>query len=421
MNRTGLSSLVGEPDVFGVKSAFRCLVNKAVEQVVSQGKWFTFCKKISEEQVDLAAQKNNAGKTLGQFMAEEYDNSVYRIGVYKYLLRDFLCYYEAPTVVHLRDQAGMKESYNKNLITSNLYVVAEWLGISIEEAESQYGSRLFRANYNDDDDTFQYVKLYSDKQGNHKVTKPRKDLDLSIRGSRVVPLFALKTGVDKIYEMANHDFYDVHFLKDAGSKRVVNVCFNIQKLREVYKDDGLLIDMYQSQFDGNFLGLKTLERGYIRIIEVGTNIKSNPLRSINFARIYKIEKENPDLTFLNVDLDSVVDTFKNSLLYLRGVSVEDIVESLDMFEVGTERKYGGKPIKTVSDLEGWVDTNVMLLSTPFIKQLALFMMGNPQWFNNYTGESHKPVPVEISAGDEGGEGQSVGFEIDDDDFSLDLV
>lgn len=416
MERVGLSKVRpvdgAEYDIFGMHTIFREIATNAVKGTVKGGKWFAFGKRISDKQVDIATIKNNKGESIGSFMASDYSESMYRVGVYKYLLRDFLCYYEAPTVVRMRDQAGVRESYSKSLVTSNLYVIAEWLGISYEEADAKYGMRLGRVELDDDIELFQYVKLSVDKTGARKVTNPRKDLDLSVAGTRVVPVFALKAGVDMLFEMASEDFYTVDFVKDSGSPRSINICFDISKLRTVYTDEGPLLDMYESQYKGEFLELKTMERGYIRVIEVGTNIKSNPLRSINFARITEIRREDPDLTFLNIDLDTVHDTFLDGI-NAKGVNIEEVVASLEMFQLGKDRKYGGRDIKTVSDLEGWFEANTMLLSTPFTKSMALFMIACPQWFGGYDGQSKVSSSV---AGDYSS--APIDVEIDDDDFDI---
>lgn len=385
ITREGLHKSAGY-DIMGEKTGVRKLITNAVISTVENaGKWFAICKRMHPDQHDIMSIENNQGQTIGQFLAGEYSESMYRVGIYKYLLAEFLCYYEAPTIIHSRDEYATRASYNKFLATSNIRVIAAWLGISEEDALKEYGYRVNDALLDSDSIDFPYVKLYTSKDGQRKVTKPRKDLDLSIAGTRVIPLFALKVGVDSLYKLASQDFYDVTFLKDGGSKRTVNITFSLPKLREVYKDEGRLRDQWELQYDGNFLESKNLERGYIRVIEVGTNLANGATRSINYARIIGFKQAEPDLTYINIDLDSVVETFKS---YVEGstINTDDIVAMLDMFEVGKERKYAGKLITNNRELINWVDSEVMLESTPFIKKLALFMIGNPQWFDGYTGE-----------------------------------
>ena len=411
INRVGLHRFEST-DIFGNLSGVRKVITNAVKGTVSNGNWFAFCKKMSDSQVDIMSIKNSDGVSFGTFLANEYSESMYRIGVYKYLMVEFLCYYEAPTVIRMRDTNAAKSSYNKAIVTSNISVIAEWLGVSIDEARAKYGYRVDDALLDNDSVDFPYVKLYTAKDGTRKVTNPRKDLDLSIAGTRVIPMFALKEGVDALFELASQDFYDVDFLKDGGASRTINITFNLGKLRSVYQDEGKLREQYAQQYKGEFMESKNLERGYIRVIEVGTNIDNGATRSINYARITGFRKAAPDLTYLNIDLESVVDTFKECLEGSK-YNVSEIVEMLDMFNVGDDRNYGGKPIKNMMELINWVDSKAMLLSTPFIKQLSLFMIGNPQWFDGYTGKR------KVYTGDTGsssGEGFDIG-DIDD----LDLI
>lgn len=376
-----------KPDLLGEDTNFRRIVSKMVEATVLNGGWFAFCTRVSDSQKDLFSMLNKDGDKLGSlvFNALDEEDMGYRATLYGYLLSDYLCYCEIPTVVRRSDHSGFKDSYSKSLVTSNINVVAKWLDIPIDEAELKYGSRL-DLGYSREDEMYPYVKLTVGKDGTRKVTKPRKDLELATKGIRIIPLFAIQKGIEVLFDMCSKDFYNITFVKDSGQERVVNVCFDFDKLSSVYKDKGKLVEAYEEQFKGDFLNSASLSRGYIRVIEVGTNLKNYALRSINLARILKVEKAEPDLTFVNVDLDAVKSTFLN-MLCSKKVNYADLVSALDLFQVGSDRNYNGKPISSYSELESWVDMQEVLLSTPFIKQLALFMIGNPQWFEGYTGDS----------------------------------
>lgn len=399
MERTGFSVAVKEGyDVYGNFTLFRLIAGKLVKECVNNDKWFGFARLVSDKQVDLMLRTINDGDfgltiedgatRLGEAPKEAFDESPYRIAVFKYLLHEFLCYYEEPTV-RRNSELGAVNSYNKALVTSNLGVVAAWLGISYEEAEQQYGYRLAGADLPDEGyPLFPYVKLYATKDGVHKVTKPRIDLDLNKSGVRVQPLFALKVGVSTLYKKASSEFYDVTFVKDSGQVRTVNVCFSLDKLREVYEDEGKLMEEFQKQYSNNFIETGSLERGYIRVIEVGTNLDCGATRSINFARITELKPANPDTTFIHIDLYTVCQSFINCVSYNK-VPINELVAVLDALNVGSTRKYAGKELKTFSDIDNWVQAQQMLLSTPFVKQLALCMMGNPQWFSGWN-ETSKP-------------------------------
>lgn len=386
---------IEDSDLLGEKTNLRGIVNKIVDSTVSQGKWFGFCTRVDDSQIDIFSYENKNGIKLGKVVLNELgDCEGYRTSLYRYLLSDYLCYCEIPTVVRQKDYTGYKDSYNKSLVTSNIKVVARWLDIPYDEAKLKYGSRLEGNTFDRDDGMCPYVKLTVAKDGTKKVSKPRKDLDLSQKGIRIVPLFAIKRGTDLLYKICSKDFYNITFVKDSGQVRTINVCFDYDKLCSIYTDKGLLVNAFEEQFKGDFMNNKTLERGYIRVIEVGTNLRNYALRSINLARILKIEKAKPDLVFINIDLDTVKSTFL-SMLNGKKINYKEFVDMLDLFKVGNTRKHNGREINSFGELESWVNTQEMLLSTPFIKQLALFMLGNPQWFEGYTG-----VTKEVTVNDD---------------------
>ena len=396
-------------DAYGEFTYFRIIASKFVEKVVKEGNWFGFCCGSKSNQVDIMSIKNNEGIKLGSIVREEISlGDQYRTSLFRYLLANYLCYCEIPTVIRNSD-VGYKDSYTKCLVTSDIGVIANWMGMSYDDVEDKYGLKLIApfkdTNYMSETEMFPYVKLV-EKNGERKVSKPRKDLDLSTPGIKIVPLFALKAGVDTLCEMCKEDFYKVTFLKDSGQVREITMCLNYDKISEIYKDKGKLNDCFTEQYDGDFINKPGLARGYIRVIEVGTSIDSRPVRSINFARIQKVEKVKPDLTFINVNLDTVKSTFIAKLRN-KNVNYKVLVDMLDVFKVGTTRKYNGSRISSLFELENWVEQQEMLLSTPFIKQLALFMMDNPIWFDDYDGT--KPEEINQNAVEENFDDLDLGF------------
>lgn len=393
-------------DLLGEKTNFRLLVSEVVKKVVSNGKWFSFCTKIDPSQVDVMQYTNDKGVKLGRFLHDLYPETSYRSAIYKYMIRDYLCYYEAPTVVKDREAGyGFRNSYNKYLITSNIEVISKWLEITTEDAKMLYGSRVEGVYEDNECDLFPYVKLYETKDGTRKVTKPRKDLDLGIGGTRVIPLFALKEGIDAFYKLASEDTYSVEFFKDGGQLRKINTTFSLEKIRELYKDNTFISKGMQGMYDGDFLANPTMERGYIRVFEMGSSIYDSPLRSINYARIIRFYKEEPDATYINIDLDGVMEAFTKGINN-REVNLSELRDMLKIFNVGSSLpKEGG----TVTDFEDWAFGQKMLLSTVFLRSLALFMIGNPQWFNGYTG-----TPVDYSSSDSATSSDS----LEDDEFDF---
>ena len=379
---------VGESDILGENNQLRRLCNTMVENVVKQGKWFTICHKIHKDQVDIMKISNKEDVTLGAMVSDAYPEMEYRPAIYKYLLKNYLCYLETPIVTKdVNSSTGWKNAFNKALVTANIGVVAKWAGMEDDEADVEYGGKL---QFYDEDDTFlvPYYKLTINKEGIMKVSKPRKDLDLSAQGTRVVPLFMLKRGVDTLYNMLKEDTYNITFSKDNSQLREINTTFNVDKIKEVYGDTDFVRSGIDSWYDGSFLFNPNLERGYIRVFEMGGSIYDSPTRSVNYARIVKFSQEEPDLSYMNIDLDSVLDQFINYCHTVPSINkeIDSVVESLDLFNVGSSRVVNNNKISNVNQLVTWAEGQKVLLSTMFLRNLALFMVGNPQWFEGYTGE-----------------------------------
>lgn len=398
-------------DVYGAKTFFREITSSLVKKTVNAGKWFSFCTRIDKRQYDVMSFKNEEGQSLGSFTSEIYPETVYRSAIYKYLLRDYMCYYESPTKVRYGskdDGVAFKSSYDKFIATSNVYVVAEWLGIDVCDAQAIYGSRLDECYEDNGCDMFPYVKLYMASDGTHKVSKPRKDLDLSLAGTRVIPMYALEIGVGILYSYLSKDFYRVDFYKDSGQFRNMNVTFNIDRLRSIYNDGENFRVAVEGMYSGDFLENRSLDRGNISVFEAGASKYNVPLRKINYARIVSFEREDPELTFVNIDLEDTINVFRKYSTYLYN-KVDVVIESFKDYWTGDITVFGRKP-KTMEEFTSWVEDRYNLVGTVFQQHLALFMLGNPQWFGGYTGE---PNVITTSMGENLDE-------ISDEEFSFDI-
>lgn len=399
-----------ELDEYGVQDPFRRLITGMVKKVVTENKWFTFCKKVDDRQVDIMSIENNKGIKLGRLIGSKYySESSYRTGIYKHFLRDYLCLYEVPAVKKSFDTDSFKNGFDKSLVTSNIAVIAAWLGIPMEEAAEKYASYLDDAYLDLEDDEVPYVKLYQKKSGEKAITKPRTRLDLSKIGTRVMPLFALKEGIDYLYEQSKDKVLRVSFLKDGGQVRDIDVTSSTSIIREIYGDGTYLFRAFDGCYDGDFLNTDTVYRGYIRAIEVGGSKYDNPLRSINIGRIVAVEYDvEPDLTFVEIDLDTVVEGFKESIN--SGMcNVSRVVRGLKEVDLISEDE--ALKMKSFIELESWVESKSVVLGTVFLRALALYMLANPQDFPDYTG-----VPLESS---ETSFDLGAGVGLDDDGIGFD--
>lgn len=393
MVREGLNSyLSGDTcthDLFGERTAFRMLCKNFVRNAVASNTWFAFHTKASKKQVDILKVESDSGITLGNMVnaVSPYNSVPYKISIYKYLMAEFMCYIEYPIVRKSYQSNEKINSFEKLLVTSNINVVAEWLGMSVEDAQVAYGSRLNKVCEDNECGLFPYVKLYTTKDGTRKVTKPRSDLDLGIgSGIRLVPVFALKEGVDVLYSKLLKGSYSVSFVKDSGQERTINTSFNKDLVLSYYKDHkGFVNRNFETVYQGSFINNPNLARGYIRVFELGSSIYDTATRSINYARITSIVEEEPNMAYVGIDLSKVVSTFEECVVGMSESQVSELVGLLEDMNVGASRMVGKSLMSSSAELLVWVKAQETLLSTVFLRDLALFMIGFPEFFNGYTG------------------------------------
>lgn len=382
----------GEYDVLGVKNGFRKLSELYIKQLVDAGKWFTVCHKIDPKQEDIMQVQNGEGVKLGSYIKEVFEEGSYRTSIYKYMLMNFLCYIEVPTTSFKSDTGSFKNTFKKMIVTSNVDVMAQWLGVDVDKLPCKYSDRVFSINMDDGEDFLPYVKLTESKEGVRKISVPRMDIDVSERGTRVVPLFMLKSGVDALYSKMKEGIIKVSFLKDGSQLRDIFTTVDFSKVREIYGSGSFYDDSINESYNGDFLENKYLSKGYIKIPEIGGSKYDGPTRSMSYSRIVDIKyNEEPDLSFINIDLNTVVEGFNDGVLaHTKEASM--IVETIEAFgidgnawkdTVEARKKYVNKD---ASSLLQWAEERSLLYSTVFIRELCLFMLANPQWFGGFTGE-----------------------------------
>lgn len=382
----------GEYDILGVKNGFRKLSELYIKQLVNDGKWFTVCHKIDKNQVDIMGIENSEGDTLGRVVDRVFEEGGYRTSIYKYLLMNFLCYIEVPTLSFKGDDGTRRNTFDKMLITSNVDVIASWLGVSKSDLPDKYKSRVWGIGVDDGEEELPYVKLTESKEGKRKVTCPRKNIDVSKKGTRVIPLFMLKAGVDTLYDKLKEDIIKVTFLKDGGQFRDMFTTVNFSKIKEIYGPGNFYDDSVMTAYDGDFIGNKTMSRGYIRVPEIGGSRYGTPGRSINYARIVNIDyTAEPDLSFIDIDLSTVVEGFSDAVTD-HMEEAEDIIEMLEAFGIDggcwskNEEGVIKYPVRNTQTLLEWVEERNMLFTTVFQRDLCLFMLANPKWFSSFTGK-----------------------------------
>ena len=382
-------------DLLGARNGVREVIEDVVSQLADSGTGFTFGTKVHPRQVNLLKLRDADGETasLGEYLMGEFEDECGPfLASNKYFLRNYLCYVEIPTYRYEKSTGERKASYDKFLATACLDIAAAWASLDEDTAITKYGKHLDSFDDIDAEDVLvPIVKLGRNKMG-RSITRPRNPLDLDKQGIRIVPVFALRSYVSRFYANAKEEVARVTFIKDNGSERVIDTTFSPELLKDLYNDSTFVSNMLESCYDGNFLGSTVIDRGYIRVPEVGASIyDGSGVRAISYTRICSIEYGvEPNMEFARVDLDGVVFAFSGYVNKLNDKQINQLVTDLSMegFDVDTltGKNRGLELVVDAFQLESWADLQNKILSTTFQRSLALFMMTNPQWFRDYTGE-----------------------------------
>ena len=209
-------------------------------------------------------------------------------------------------------------------------------------------------------------------------------MDLSKTGTRVIPVFALEIAVNRLCKKALNDIIRVEYQKDGKAFRSLDFTYNYNKLLEIYGDGEFLTAGFEGAYQGGaYINERTTARGNIRVIEVGGSRYDEPLRALNVTRIVGIQTGvEPDLTFINIDINGAVEEFKNALMYSPN-RLKYLKDELKNQGIMTEDEYN--VITSMMELENWADYKKTIFGTVFQRQLVLFMLGDPVDFPRYTG------------------------------------
>lgn len=356
--------------------------------------------------LDLAKIEGGSGKTVGNSIMEVLnsgDNDLednYAIAIYRYLLHGFACYVEVPKTRYKEGQ--QVQDFDKFIATSNVEIIANWMEIPLEDAQAKFGRRVAGAIESVGvDNTTAYVKMEAVRGGTRKVIRPHKDLDLSTKGVKVVPLIFLQTYVDTLFEKMGTQIVGVTFEKDNGQIRVLNTTTNREILEGIY-GSGDFVDMgINSAFKGDWDNLDSIHRGHVKVPEVGLDKWDHPTRVINYARILSVNFEpEVDLSYINVDLTQAQSEFERGLekLSKRNVPAAKIVRELVNigFDGSEWFNTDGSPKEapSVESIISWSQTMNSILGTDFRRLQHSFMLLNQQWFQGYTGAG-ADIPSEV--------------------------
>ena len=375
-------------DLYGKNDQIRKATTQLARVAILQkGKYPMMCRRHSTEQINLLDIPNRDGMKLKDWIHKNGQGYTETEDVFRYMIRNYLCYYETPYTRYDK-QKNRVLSYQKKVITANPEIIAEWTGIDLEEVEKKY--KLKFDNYINTDAEHKpiapYLELKVGKDGEHKITKPRKDIDLTDKEMTITPLYLVNESLNCLRKLMEKDCVDINFSKDTHIPRTITTTMNHAYLKEVYGDKtSWVLDVKAKEYSQvDLLKSETFLRGYVRFAEVGGSRYDSATRSVNFARInhFSINK-NPDLSVIDVDLSTVVQAFVNATK-----ESNEVVP----FVRNNFKKYG---MHNDTNLAIWAEECVKKYSTEFKKDLASFMLKNKSIFKNFTGEPIKTPTVVV--------------------------
>lgn len=396
---------------FAIENEFTKTMNKGCYMMGTTLQPFAFgCSKLQQEWgvVDLAdfAGFYDSNSTLYDELVE-YRRDIYsptfgtlmetdEINValfFDYLLSVSACYIEFPKY---QNKGGtVEKKYVKGLYTRNPSIMAAWTGASPMEMQAKYGTRISQTASNFAECQVKAVKLMSNSSGNY-VQAVREPLVCS--QMTCMPLFMQYAFMCGIWTKMEEGIVKFTYLKDNDMARELTTTVNFNILMDYYDDNSFIehmlngVDAFSTNQGGMQLSSKQ-GRGYMKVPELGcSKYDKSGVRALNISRVLGAEMvESVPRTFINVDLDMVVENFKmhiDNLLLNSPDTVLEVAKAL----LGDEYNDGDSAIVVAGKLRDYVTTNETILTTTYRRSLHMFMISNPQWFNNYTG-----TPVSYSA------------------------
>lgn len=389
-----------EYDLYGAKNGIRETTTKLAKLIITKKhKYPMMVRRHSDSQVNLMSIPRKDNSTLLDKIIEQGQGYPSTQEGFRYMIRHYLCYVENPIVRY--DKAKNKiETYQKRIVTACPEIVALWLNEDLDAIKKKYKLKF---------DTYEtvdiehklvapYLELKVGKDGEHKITKPRKDIDLADDGLTITPLYLINESINTLRDMMKDSCIRFTYTKDNHTERTLTTTINHDFLKDTYGDaTSWVLDVKAKEYSQkDLLECDTMFRGYVRFAEVGGSRYDGATRSLNFARITKIEPNfEPDLSLIDVDLSIVGSSFTASL-----TNHPENIQTI-------KKTFKGYDIEKATSLPIWCEKNEKTYSTEFKRALAKYMLENKDMFDGFTGE-----PVKTQTTDAG-----LGIEIDNIDMS----
>lgn len=407
---------------FAVANPFIISMNKACYQLGKQLQSFSIlCNDIQRSSgvLDLATVNAMVDSNelvmneIAKYRAEVYED-VFNTKIYfdkdsrtkeKYLFMDYLlssciCYIEIPKYVTKNGVA--QQTYDKFLVTKNPAVMGTWMGMSSEEMQVKYGSKIQSNVYELTNGEVRFVKCVSNAKGN-SISVPRSSFKCDDI-TTCVPLFMLYAFMKGLEDFYTEGILKFTYLKDNNTLRELYTTTSNAILMDYYKDQNYVshlldgTDISTTKQGGMMLSSKQ-HRGYVKVPELGlSRYDATGVRALNLARILKVEKVTEvDRSFIEVDLESCVQNFYNCLDYIT-VNMPDKLPLVFSQVCGNDAVVpaDASAATIIDELHRFVDMRNVLLSTTFQKALHKYMVSNPELFPYYTGLPCKKTTVDSS-------------------------
>ena len=328
---------------------------------------------------------------VGNSIGLDADNIVNHKALFlDYLASIGICYVEVPKFI--TKNGSPQHTYDKFMCTKNPKIIQAILkekgvdGSDLETIQNKYAVQLAPS----DNDDFWCVRINT--SGKTVVTKPIKAYDAS--KIKLTPVFMLSEYMQGLKDHMNKEILEFTYLKDNDTERVLVTTTSRQIIEKFYNNRQFIESVLMGI---NFTG--KLNRGYIKVPELGSSIYDTGLRSLNIARILnirKLEEKDVDTTFINVDLESVMENFGNQIDY---VALHNPDELPEVYKELTGEDLEDKELvsaQIVEKIKQYATSRSIMLSTTFHRQLHLFLVRNPFWFPLYTGTRKAPSTSGIS-------------------------
>lgn len=413
MNFEQVYGLQSDIKSFAIGNSFAETTNKACYALGGQLRPFCICANEFQKRAGVLDFTNFdsmlvAGQTVGDDIVENRANIYRQSGmmidtkdaikrkllIFDYLMTMSICYVEVPKYTTKNGMAT--HTYDKFFVTRNPKLMATWVGGDSMECQAKYSSKIQANQLDFNNNEIKFVKLNTSGKGN-SITVPRSSF--KVEKMTCIPLYMLYAFIEGFKPVIHNNIVNFSYLKDNDTVRELNTTTNENIIRQYYTDNFFIhnminnIDINSVKQGGMMLSSK-MNRGYIKLPEIGGSIyDATGVRSLNVARILqaKIVKD-VDRTYINVDINSVVQNFKDSVEYLikkNPAVLRDVYKSL------TETEPSSNEVALIADeLYKFVDSRSAILSTTFHRQLHLFLITNPEWFPLYTG---KPAQTVVSS------------------------